>query len=315
MRDDLPIIPVSLAILLHVAIVATMIFAFEFTSSVRPAVPLAIKGQLVSAADIDVTPLPEPDAEPEPVAEELPPEVDEEAERREQEEQQRLADQVAERREQEEQQQLADQEAERRNLEEQKRLEEQRIEQERVQKIEQEKEQERIRREQEAEQKRREQAEAERKRREEAEKEKQRQEAERKRAEEVERQRAENERKRVEAEEAERKRRLASEIADETRRLEAMESGEMARYLFAIQQKIQRNWVQPPSAHAGIECVALVRQLPGGEVVGVQIDSCNGDGAVRRSIEAAIYKASPLPQPANSALFDRNLRITVKPEQ
>ena len=97
--------------------------------------------------------------------------------------------------------------------------------------------------------------------------------------------------------------------------MEAMESGDLARYIFAIQQQIQRNWVQPPSAHAGIECVALVRQLPGGEVVGVQIDRCNGDDAVRRSIEAAIMKASPLPQPDNPAVFDRNLRITVKPEQ
>ncbi|MGB5738154.1 MAG: cell envelope integrity protein TolA [Woeseia sp.] len=297
MRDDFNIIPVSFAILLHVLIVLLMIFAFDFTGKHRPAVPLAITGQLVSAAElqnlpapeIDPEPEPEPEPEPvepepEPVAEELtPPPVDEEAERR--------------------------------ALEEQKRLEDQRIEQERVRQIELREEQERIRREQEQEKKRREQAEAERKKREEAELEKQRLEAEKKRAEEVARQRAENERKRKEAEEAERKRRLASELAEEARRLDAMESGEMAQYLYAIQQKIQRNWVQPASAHPGIECVALVRQLPGGEVVGVQFASCNGDASVQRSIEAAIYKASPLPQPANPALFDRNLRITVKPEQ
>lgn len=300
MRDDFNIIPVGLAILMHVLIVLSMIFAFEFSRSVHPMVPLAITGQLVSAADVTDATLPEPEPdpvaqepepvevepelpEPEPVAEDAPPPVDLEAERR--------------------------------ALEEQKRLEDQRVEQERVQQIEQREEQERIRREQEAETKRREQAEAERKKRDEAEKEKQRQEAERKRAEEVARQRAENERKKREAEDAERKRRLATELAEEARRLEAMESGEMARYLYAIQQKIQRNWVQPPSANSETECVALVRQLPGGEVTGVQFASCNGDAAVQRSIEAAIYKASPLPQPENAALFDRNLRITVKPEQ
>lgn len=297
MRDDFNIIPVSLAILLHVLIVFTMVFAFDLTSSARPAVPLAIKGTLVSEADVANLPAPAPEPEPEPEPEIEDPEPEPEPEPEEE-----LPPPV-------------DPEIERRALEEQKRLEDQRIEQERVRQIEQREEQERIRQEQEAERVRREQAEAERKKREEAEKEKQRQEAERKRAEEVERQRVENERKKREAEEAERRRRLASELAEEARRLEAMESGEMARYLYAIQQKIRRNWVQPASAHPGIECVALVRQLPGGEVVGVQFASCNGDAAVQRSIEAAIYKASPLPQPENAALFDRNLRITVKPEQ
>ncbi|MGB5346387.1 MAG: cell envelope integrity protein TolA [Woeseia sp.] len=293
MRDDFNIIPVGLAILLHVLIVFTMVFAFDLGRSVRPAVPLAIKGQLVSAADLAKLPAPEPEPEPVP---------DEPAQEPEPEPEPDLPPPV-------------DPEVERRALEEQKRLEDQRVEQERVRQIEQREEQERIRREQEAERVRREQAEAERQKRDEAEKEKQRQETERKRAEEVARQRAENERKKKEAEEAERKRRFASELAEEAQRLEAMESGEMARYLFAIQQKIRRNWVQPASADPGIECVALVRQLPGGEVTGVQFASCNGDEAVRRSIEAAIYKASPLPQPENPALFDRNLRITVKPEQ
>ena len=94
-----------------------------------------------------------------------------------------------------------------------------------------------------------------------------------------------------------------------------MNSGALARYLYAIQQGIQRNWVRPQSARAGLECVVTVRQLPGGEVVGVTIGQCNGDAAVQRSIEAAVFKASPLPEPENPALFDRNLRITFKPEQ
>jgi colicin import membrane protein len=296
MRDDLNIIPVTLAILLHAVIAALMIFAIDFSSDERPATPLAINASLVALADIPTVVR----SEPEPVVEEpLPPEPEPEPEPERPDpaelERERLAEQQ--------------------RLEEQKRQQDAREEQERVRQIQLREEQERIRKEQEAERVRREKAEAERLRREEAEKEQQRQEAERKRREEVERQRLENERKRQEAEEAERRRRLDAELAEEARRLEAMQSGEMARYIFAIQQKIQRNWVRPPSAQPGIECVALVRQLPGGEVVGVTIDRCNGDAAVQRSIEAAIYKASPLPQPQNSALFDRNLRITVKPEQ
>ena len=190
-------------------------------------------------------------------------------------------------------------EQERIAAEEQKRQEELRKEQERIARI----------------KKRQQEEEAERKRRREAELERKRQDAERKRLEDVERQRQENERKRREAEEAERRRRFQDEIAEEERRLAAMESGAMARYLYAIRQKIQRNWVKPPTATAGLECVVNVRQLPGGEVVGATIGRCNGDDAVKRSIEAAVFKASPLPEPEAPELFDRDLRITFKPEQ
>jgi colicin import membrane protein len=163
--------------------------------------------------------------------------------------------------------------------------------------------------------KQQEQETAEKKRREEAELEHRRAEAERKRLEDVERQRAENERKRLEAEEAERQRLREREIAEEQARLDAMNSGALARYVYAIQQKIQRNWVEPPSARAGLECVINVRQLPGGQVTGATIGQCNGDDAVKRSIEAAVFKASPLPEPEDPTLFERNLRITFKPEQ
>ncbi len=156
---------------------------------------------------------------------------------------------------------------------------------------------------------------AEKKRREEVELERRRAEAERKRLEDVERQRAENERKRQEAEEAERQRLLDRELAEEQARIDAMNSGALARYKYAIDQQIQRYWVKPASAVAGIECVVNVRQLPGGEVVGATIGKCNGDDAVKRSIEAAVFKASPLPEPEDPTLFDRNLRITFKPEQ
>ncbi len=288
MRDERNIIPVTMAVLLHALLLASVVFAFDWSKSARPPTPLAVTASLVSANELTQAPRPEPEpepalVEPEPEPEPEPPPVDEEAERR--------------------------------ALEEQKRLEEQRAEQERVRQQQLREEQERIRREQEQERQRREEAERERQRREEAERERQRELAEQKRLEELERQRVENERKRREAEEAERQRRLQAELDAEEARLEAMRSGELARYIFAIQQKIQRNWIQPPSAHPGIECVVNVRQLPGGEVVSVQFASCNGDDAVRRSIEAAIFKASPLPEPANPALFERNLRITVKPEQ
>ncbi len=186
----------------------------------------------------------------------------------------------------------------RKEAEEQKRQEDARTERERISRLKKQQEQEQV----------------EKKRRDEAELERRRAEAERKRLEDVERQRAENERKREEAEEAERQRLQAREIAEEQARIDAMNSGALARYVYAIQQKLYRNWVMPPGAVAGVECVVNVRQLPGGEVVGASIGQCNGDDAVRRSIEAAVFKASPLPEPEDPLLFDRNLRIEFNPE-
>ncbi|RLA33309.1 MAG: hypothetical protein DRR11_05865 [Gammaproteobacteria bacterium] len=176
-------------------------------------------------------------------------------------------------------------------------------------------EQQRIREQDEAERKRRQKEETERKKQQEAEVERRREEAERKRLEDLERQRKENERLKKEAEAAERQRQLDVEIAAETQRQEAMNAGELAVYQFAIMQQLRRNWIEPASVVDDLECVVNVRQLPSGEVVGVNIGSCNGDDSVRRSIVAAVQKASPLPLPSNPSLFDRNLTITFRPEQ
>jgi colicin import membrane protein len=58
-----------------------------------------------------------------------------------------------------------------------------------------------------------------------------------------------------------------------------------------------------------------VTQVPGGEVVGVRVGECNGDESVRASIEAAVLKASPLPEPPDPSLFERNLRLEFKPDE
>ena len=110
-------------------------------------------------------------------------------------------------------------------------------------------------------------------------------------------------------------RRRQQELDEESMRLAALTANDQQRYAFAIQQKITRNFIRPASAPENLECVVNVRQLPSGEVVDVGIANCNGDDAVQRSVEAAVYKASPLPLPANPAIFERNLQIVFKPEQ
>ncbi len=185
--------------------------------------------------------------------------------------------------------------------EEQKRVQDALIEKERLEKLRQQKE---------AEQLKKTREEAQRKKDEEAKKERERQEAERKRKEDEERQRKENERVRKEMEAEQRQ----QEITDEQRRLAENSSPAMAAYQFAIAQDIRRNWSVPASAGADTVCVVSVRQIPGGEVVGVNILSCNGDDAVKRSVEAAIRRASPLPVPSNPELFRPLLELNLRPE-
>lgn len=158
-------------------------------------------------------------------------------------------------------------------------------------------------------------AEAEKQRKEAAaEEERQRQLAEEERLKDIERQRIENERERKEAEETARHEELAAEAAA-MQASEAIAANAKTAYIFAIQQDIKRNWVRPANAEVGLNCVISVRQTAGGVVTDVNIESCNGDATIRRSIEAAVRKASPLPAPRDPSVFDRDIRLTFRPEE
>jgi colicin import membrane protein len=112
---------------------------------------------------------------------------------------------------------------------------------------------------------------------------------------------------------ADREAELQRSLAAEEHSMAARSSGAMASWQAQIAARIQRAWLQPPSARPGIECVLAVTQGPGGVVVNATVGSCNGDQAVRESIEAAAYRASPLPPPPDPSLFERNLEITFRP--
>jgi colicin import membrane protein len=107
---------------------------------------------------------------------------------------------------------------------------------------------------------------------------------------------------------------LQRSLAAEERAKVARSSAALASWESQIAAKITRAWLRPPTARPGIQCVLNVTQVPGGEVTQVSIGECNGDQAVRESIEAAVYRASPLPPPPDPALFDRNLKINFKPD-
>lgn len=285
--------PISLALLLHVLLFASMGVAFNFARP-APITPMAIQATLFVDTDILELP-PVADSDPEPiVAPEPEPEVVEPEP--EEDEPEPIPEPIIEEPDNEE---PDNSEELRRQAEEEKRIQDALVEKERLEKI---------RQQEEAEKRQREKDEQERKQREEEEKERQRIEAERKREEDIQRQREENERLRRELEDEQR----AEEIADEARRLAARNSPAMDAYVFAISQKIGRNWSAPASADAETLCSVRVTQIPGGDITGVNILSCNGDEAVRRSVEAAIRRSSPLPVPSDPALFERTLTVNLR---
>lgn len=273
-RSSDTIIPVSMAVVLHVLLFGSMLVAFDWARP-QPITPMVIQATLVTEIPEFVPPVVEkqPEPEPEPIVEEPEPEPE--------------PDNSEELRVQ---------------AEEEKRIQDALIEKERLEKIRKQEEANRIKKERE---------EVERKKREEEEKERKRVEAEQKRQADAQRQREENERLRRELETEQRN----QEIEDEERRLAANSSPAMAAYQFAIAQRIRRNWSVPASASPDTVCVVNVRQLAGGEIVGVNIIRCDGDDAVKRSIEAAIYRSSPLPEPSDPDLFRPLLELSLRPEQ
>jgi colicin import membrane protein len=211
-------------------------------------------------------------------------------ERRIAEEAQRLEQEEKERTRQAQEERDRAEQARREREEEQQRLEDLKQQRESEEKLAQEREQQRQQEEQEAKRK----------------------------ADEVKRQQqakaaADKKRKELEAQRKASEAELKQRLAEEERRSAAEDSGQLAQYVAQIQARIQRAWIRPPSAREGLRCIVNVTQVPGGEVVGVKIGECNGDEAVRQSIEAAVYRASPLPEPSDPALFERNLKLEFKP--
>jgi len=108
---------------------------------------------------------------------------------------------------------------------------------------------------------------------------------------------------------------LRAQLAEEEERTGAAFQGLKAQYVAAIQAHVERRWFIPPGTPAGATCIALVTQIPGGEVVGVRFGTCGGGEALRQSIETAIRNASPLPSPPQPGLFEREVRLVFRPEK
>lgn len=274
------------ALLLHVVFVGVFgLTMLKFARKPQPAT-LAIQAVVVDRSVLDRVARPQRD-----VAKER--------------EQQRQRQEAEQRRQQERRE--AEQKAEQQRQQEQKQRDEQ--QQRQVQ-------EQQAREKQEAERKA--QAEAERKAQVEAERQRKAEE-EQKRVAEIERKQKEEAERRKAAEDArdrqQREADLRKQMEEEEGRSQAESAGLLNQYIALIQEQIIRNWNRPPSARPGLECQVRVAQTPGGTVLSVEVGQCNGDVAVRQSIEAAVRKASPLPPPPDPRLFERNLVLVFKPEE
>jgi colicin import membrane protein len=96
----------------------------------------------------------------------------------------------------------------------------------------------------------------------------------------------------------------------------ARAQSELTRAEGLIRQKVERNWVRPAGWTKGMECVVRVHLAPTGEVISATVVRPSGSPAFDRSVENAVYKASPLPLPEDKGLFEhfRELELRFRPE-
>lgn len=94
------------------------------------------------------------------------------------------------------------------------------------------------------------------------------------------------------------------------------QAGEIDKYKQMIIQNISRKWLIPNTENKEATCQVLVHVGPGGVVLSVDFIKESGDANLDRSARNAIMKASPLPVPESSELFDnfRALRLTFRPQ-
>jgi len=127
---------------------------------------------------------------------------------------------------------------------------------------------------------------------------------------------------RRELEDADR-RRLQQQLAQESQQIEndlaktqasAADAAASDAWKARIAAKIRGNIVVPDGLAGNPEAVFDVVQLPTGEVISVKLRKSSGYKVYDEAVERAIRKASPLPRPERSSLFERDLRLTFRPQ-
>ena len=76
------------------------------------------------------------------------------------------------------------------------------------------------------------------------------------------------------------------------------------------------HWILPEHVDRQLFSQFRIQLAPNGQVLSVGLIRSSGDPVLDRSAQAAIYKASPLPVPTDSEMFNlfRDISLTVRPE-
>lgn len=93
-------------------------------------------------------------------------------------------------------------------------------------------------------------------------------------------------------------------------------AGEVDKYKALIINAISSRWILPENTADGLSSQFRIRLAPNGVVLSVALARSSGNPILDRSAQTAIYKASPLPVPADSETFElfREISLTVRPE-
>jgi colicin import membrane protein len=95
----------------------------------------------------------------------------------------------------------------------------------------------------------------------------------------------------------------------------AYTKGVVDRYKGLIVQKLRGYWQVPADIDHNLHCLYRVELAPNGVVLSATLMKSSGNPALDRLAKATIMKASPLPVPKNTAVFDtmRELQLIMTP--
>ncbi len=89
----------------------------------------------------------------------------------------------------------------------------------------------------------------------------------------------------------------------------------LEEYIGGIQSNVTRNWYRPTRVPLGLKATVNVVQATNGEVLRVEIIESSGNVEFDRSVEEAVWASSPLPQPKQRAVFDREIVLLFHPDK
>jgi colicin import membrane protein len=108
-------------------------------------------------------------------------------------------------------------------------------------------------------------------------------------------------------------RRQAEREAEQAAAARERRRTELSAWVAAIRSQVENAWIRPPGVRRDLSCTVAVTLAPGGGVVTAHLGRCNGSAGVRQSVLTAVFRASPLPMPADPAIFRRHLVFDFHP--